>query len=266
MKIWYQTDTAYRYDEVWEPYGRTIEEQCKRVLRPDTEVYVTGVPLCTREQGQFRLATHFHRTQVLGIMLKAQKAGYDVFCSGSTIDIGIDEGREILSIPAIGIFQANLQMAALLGERFAIVTSAYHLLERYRRLINAYGFQSKYLGGNYVLPAESSEVSQALKDPNPLAIKYKELAKRAVADGASVIIPVPAYVSQLFFRTGGLTELNGATVLDPVAVVAKTAEMLVDLKKIGITFSRSPGVYATMSEEVLKRTLETYAKVPVIDY
>ena len=49
MKIWYQSASGYRYEPVWDEYGRTLEAQCRRVVHADTEVYVTGIPVMIRD-------------------------------------------------------------------------------------------------------------------------------------------------------------------------------------------------------------------------
>ena len=62
-------------------------------------------------------------------MLKAQNEGYDAVVIGNSLDVGLEEGREMLSIPIVGIAHANFHMAAMLGELFAIVTCEAKLLE-----------------------------------------------------------------------------------------------------------------------------------------
>jgi len=267
MKIWYQTASTYRYDPLFDEYGRTLEEQCKRALRPDTEVYVTGVPKLIIEIDRFKSPMYYHTAQILNNMLKAEREGYDAFVSGCSFDPGMDEGREMLSIPVVSIGHANLYMAAMLGELFAIITCLPWIAERYRQLVRGYGLQSKYLRGPYVFHILEKELAAALsKDPTPVAKKFRAVAEKAVADGASVIIPVPAFINQLFYKAGGLTNLDGATVLDPVAVAVKLAEMLADLKKIGIEVSRTLQVYGSPGKELLNKCLETYSPVFKIDY
>lgn len=259
MKIWYQSMTGYRYHPLWEEYGKTLEQQCRRAARPDTEVYVTGVPTLRTERDRFKSVMYYHSSQMLNHMLKAEAEGYDAFAIGCSFDVAMDEGREMLSIPVIGIAQANLHMAAMLGDLFAIVTCEPHIAQRYQQIVVKYGLQSKHLRGPYIFPISENELAKALKAPEPVAEKFKVVARKAVADGASVIIPVPASINQLFYKTGGLTKLDGATVLDPVAVVVKFAEMLVDLKKIGIEVSRTLQVYGSLGKELRNEILKTYA-------
>ena len=99
----------------------------------------------------------------------------------------------------------------------------------------------------------------------PLVYGKKGLAEKAVADGASVIIPNPAFLSSLIYKTG-LTRVGDTLVMDTVSVAVKAAEMLADLKKIGIEVSRKLGVYGSPEKEVLKKAFETYARVFKIDY
>ena len=72
--------------------------------------------------------------------------------------------------------------------------------------------------------------------------KFKAAASRAVADGASVIVPGPAFLATLANRAG-LTHVEDALVLDTVSVAMKTAEMLVGPRRAGVVPSRRIGVY-----------------------
>jgi len=267
MKIWYQTGTTYRYDPLFEAYGRNLEELCKRATRPDTEVYVTGVPKVMPEIDKYKSIMYYHQSQILKNMLRAEKEGYDAFVIGCSFDPVMDEGREMLSIPVVSIAHANVYMAAMLGELFAVVTCEPHIAEKYRQMIIRYGLHEKHLQGSYVSPISEWELAEALsKDPKPVAEKFKAVCEKAVADGASVLIPVPAFIYQLFYKSGGLTNVNGATFLDPVAVAIKLAETLADLSKIGIEVSRTLQVYGSPGKELLKDVFKTYAPVFKIDY
>ncbi|MFC2059067.1 aspartate/glutamate racemase family protein [Chloroflexota bacterium] len=266
MKIWYQTYTAYRYDPTWDEYGKTVEEQCKWAARPDTEVYVTGLPVYMSGLEDYKFWVYYHNSQCLSNMLRAEKEGFDAFILGCSSDSALVEGRGIVSIPVIGITQSNMYMAGMLGECFAIVTSPHLFVEMYRQLVRLYGLESKYLQGNYSLEISEMEIAQAIKEPEPLARKFKKVAKKAVADGASVIIPLPAFIHNLFYKSGGLNNLDGATILNPIAIAIKVAEAFVDLKQLGIEVSRKSQVYAYPGRKVVERVLETYTSVFKIDY
>lgn len=267
MKIWYQTMTTYRYNPLWDKYGKSMEEQCRRAARPDTEIYVTGVPASVHEVDQYKsLMLYNYAGQGLNNMLRAEREGYDAVVNVCSFDPGLDEAREMLNIPVVGITQTSLYMAAILGELFAIVTCEPYLYERYRQLIVRYGLQQKFLRGNYIFPITEVELAKAIEEPEPIAVKVKAIAEKAVADGASVVIPLPVLLSQVLYKTGCPTYLNGALVLDPIAVATKFAEFLVDLKKIGIGVSRTLQVYGSPGKELLKKAFETFSPVFKIEY
>ncbi len=260
MKIWYQSASRYRYHSSRDEYGKALEEQCRRAARPDTEVYVTGVPESVPGFEKYKSLFYYHVSQFINNYLKAEKEGYDAIAIGCSLDGGLAEAREMLSIPVVGIAQANFHMAAMLGELFAVVTTEPYIAEKYRQMIVGYGLSHKHLR-NYVFNVPEGEVIKALNDPEPIAKKFQSAAEQAVADGASVIIPVPAPIFQAFYRANGPMNIGGAIILDPVAVLVKTAEMLVDLKKVGMEVSRKPGIFASPGKELLQQTFTTYAKV-----
>ena len=164
MKIWYQTMTSYRYDPLWDDYGKIMEAQCKRAARPGTEVYVTGLPKMLHEVDQYKsLMLYNYASQGLNNMFRAEKEGFDAIVIGCSYDVGMDEGREMLSIPVVSITHAALHMASMLGELFAIISCTPYLYERYRQLIIRYGFQQKFLRGNYVSQITEAQLAKAIR-------------------------------------------------------------------------------------------------------
>lgn len=260
MKIWYQTSSTYRYEPLFEDYGKLLEKQCQKAARPGTEVYVTGVPVLVKGQDRYKILRYYQVSQIFNNMLKAEKQGYDAFIIGDTLDFGWEEGRGLLSIPVLGISHTSYYLAAMLGELFAIVTTDDYFCEQYRQQVEHYGLRDKYLRGNYYFPVAIDEMALAMKNPQPMADKFKAVAERAVADGASVIIPAPGLLAPLIYETG-LNRVAGAPILDPVSVAVKFAEMLADLKKIGIEASRKTGVYGSPGRELLNEAMGKYSKV-----
>ena len=261
MKIWYQTASTYRYDPSRELYGTSLEEQCRQVVRPDTEVYVAGVPASQMGIDRFKSIMYFHSSQIINHILRAEKEGYDAVVIGNSFDVGFEEAREMLSIPVVSIAHANFHMAAMLGELFTVLTCQYHIAERYRQLVRRYGLDDKFLKGVYVYEIPEIDLVRGCSEPEKVTAEFRIVAERAVADGASVIIPIPAPIYQLFQRTGGMNNISGATILDPVTVSLKTAEMMVDLKRNGIEVSRKPGVYGSPGKDLLQQALKTYTPV-----
>ena len=262
MKIWVQSLSSYRYNPIFDEYGRMIEEQCAAAARHGTEVYVTGVPLMMKGTDQFKSIMYFNNVQNLKNMLRAQKEGYDAYVIACSFDEGFSEGREMLDIPVVGLAHANLSMAAMLGEQWAIVTCQQCIAERYRQMIVNYGLEAKYLNGPYIAPFSEWDIAENLGgDTSEMSAQFKQVGRKAVADGASVIVPIPSLISQLFQKEGGLTKLDGATVLNPITVSIKMAEFLVDLKSLGIEVSRTLQVGGSPSVETMAECFETYGNL-----
>lgn len=242
MRIWYQSASGYRHEPVWDEYGRTLEAQCRNVVHPDTEVYVTGIPVMVRDIENWKSLQYYQNVQTLANMRRAQDEGYDAFVIGCTLDVGLAEGKSMLDIPVVGISEAAYRMAMTMGRLFAIVTSSTAFTEVYGEQVERYGCLARYLRGPYIVPASEEEIARALTRPASLLEKFTAAARRAVADGASVIVPGPAFYATLAHRAG-LTQVDGALVLDTVATAVKTAEMLAGLRRAGVQPSRRIGVY-----------------------
>jgi Asp/Glu/hydantoin racemase len=112
----------------------------------------------------------------------------------------------------------------------------------YGEQVVRYGVDRRYLPGPYIVEASEEEIATSLGQPGPLLDKFIATAQRAVRDGASVIVPGPAFLSTLAHRAG-ITSIEGAPVLDTIAVAAKTAEMQIDLWRAGLRPSRRIGVF-----------------------
>jgi allantoin racemase len=256
MKIWYQSSSSYGFEPVWDEYGKTLEEQCRAVVRPGTEVHVEGIPVMLRDVENWKALQYYQNVQSMKNMVRAQEEGYDAFVIGCTLDVALAEGKSMLDIPVVGISEAAYHMAMTMGRLFAVVTSSPALWEAYGEQVERYGVASRYMRGPYIVHASEEEIATALVSPDALMAKFAAEARRAVADGASVIIPSPAFIATLAHRSG-ITQLDGALVLDTVSVAVKRAEMLVDLRKAGVQPSRRIGVYcqpeAAMRDDALRQ-------------
>lgn len=54
--------------------------------------------------------------------IQAEKEGYDAFCPFGTLDVGVREARQAVSIPVVGQTEASLLHCGMLDRRFAWVT------------------------------------------------------------------------------------------------------------------------------------------------
>lgn len=260
MKIWYQSATTYRYDTRFDEYSKTLEEICQKVTRPDTAVHVEGIPVISKDVEKYNFLQFYEKAEFINNMIRAEKEGYDAFVIGCDLEPGLEEGKSMLSIPVVGISEASYHLAMMLGDLFTVVTSSSAFSKIFKRQVAKYGLADKYLPGPYFYKSSEGEMSNSLDNPGPVIDKYREVAKKAVADGASVIILNPAFIAALAYKIGWTRE-EDAVILNPITALVKTAEMMVDLKKGGIEPSRQIGVYANMGKKERNESIKQFEKV-----
>lgn len=199
-----------------------IRRALEDVKRPDTELTVVNPdvgPLSIESQYDRELV----KPQVVDLVRRANQEGYDVVVIACFSDPGLDAAREISEIPVVGIEEATLHVAAMLGHKFSPVTAfPIHIPTRdlHARMR---GFKHAYAS---TLVANMSVLEM---DANPGTTKQRilDVARRAVAeDGTEVIVLGCAGLSGY---AGDIERELGLLVLDPTAVALKIAEMLADL-------------------------------------
>lgn len=243
MKIWYQSASAYGYEPVWDDYGDTVKRQARAALPAGCELHLHGIRVMVRDIENWRGLQYFQNAQVLANMRRAEQEGYDAFVIGCTLDVGLYEGRSLLDMPIVGISEAAYHMATTLGRMCALVTSSSAFCEVYGEQLVRYGLEQRFLPGQYIVEASEEEIATALGKPGVLLDKFVATCERAVRDGATVIVPGPAFLSTLAWRAG-LTEIGGAPVLDTIAIAASSAAMHAALwKSAGLRPSRRSGAF-----------------------
>jgi len=92
-----------------------------KIKQADTELTV----ICP-EHGPISIESAYDETlaafYVMDLVKKANEDGYNAIVLACFSDPGLDAAKEISTIPVIGIEEATLHMAAMLGHRFSIMT------------------------------------------------------------------------------------------------------------------------------------------------
>ena len=91
------------------------------------------------------------------------------------------------------------------------------------------------------------------KDPERFIAMFMKCARECIANGAGSLVPGFGAIGS-FLGQRGIHEVDGVPIIDIVAVVIKTAEMLVDLRSLGMKPSRVAMFnYATKAELMAAR-------------
>ena len=208
-----------------------IREELGRIKRPDTELTV----VCP-EKGPETIESAYDEAYAipptLDLVEKANQEGYDAIILACFSDPGLEAAKEISNIPVIGIEEATLHMAAMLGAKFSVMTPRRERIPSKKAHVHMHGLDY------FLASVRSLDLSVAETDADPEKTKRRvlEVAKKAVdEDAAEVIILGCAGMAGYAQEIERKLKVKG---LDPTGVALKVAEAIADLRlmhsKIGL--------------------------------
>jgi len=215
---------------------KRIRRELEKIKRPDTELTVVNP-----EHGPVSIESAYDETlagpPTLELVRRANAEGWDAIVLACFSDPALDAAKEISDIPVIGIEEATMHLAAMLGHKFSITTAFRSRVATRDLHVRLHGVERAY-ASTLVLNMSVLEM-----DANPEKAKSRivDLARKAVEDdGAEVII---LGCAGLAGYAKDIERELGAVVLDPTSVAFKVAEAMADLglrhSKIG-RFARPP--------------------------
>jgi Asp/Glu/hydantoin racemase len=138
-------------------------------------------------------------------------------------DPGLFGARELFDIPIVGMAEAAMLTACMLGRRFAIVTFAQALGPWYRECMEMHGLRER-CASIRMLPGGFRSISEVQEEKEALLV---ELANAAVdEDDADVVILSGAPLAGLAAK---VKDRVPVPLVDPIAAALKQAEALVAL-------------------------------------
>ncbi|MGH8789047.1 MAG: aspartate/glutamate racemase family protein [Cupriavidus necator] len=207
----------------------TSEGITARLMAAATEAAAPGtelVPL-TASRGVPYIATRAE-AQIGGAialeMLAEHHGQFDAAIIAAFGDPGLMGARELFDLPVVGMAEAAMLSACMLGRRFAIVTFARALGPWYEECVDMHGLRSR-LAGIRMLDGSFASVSDVQEEKEAVLV---ELANRAVMeDEADVVILAGAPLAGLAAR---VRDRIPVPVVDQMAAAVKQAEALVALQ------------------------------------
>jgi len=204
-----------------ESVSELIGDEAKRVASPGTEITMATAPF-----GVAYIETRFEA--LIGAYAASQviaehAPGHDAVVVAAFGDPGVPGLREALDIPVVGITEAALMSACLLGKRFSIVAISKRITAWYRECVEYNGLLGRL--------ASIRSLGQPLADIGSVQTDYsrqlRELCVAAVEeDGADVIILAGAPLAGLARTMKGDLPVP---VVDGVSSAVRHAETLVRL-------------------------------------
>lgn len=195
-----------------------IKAVAEGVTQPGTEIVAV-----TAKRGVAYIATRAEA--VIGAMsvlelLAEHRDGCDAAVIAAFGDPGLGAARELTPIPVIGLAEAGLLIACMLGRRYAIVSFSNALGPWYRECVEYHGLE-KRLAGIRLLDVPFHDIASVQDEKEHLLIKLCQQA--AEQDGADVVILAGAPLAGLAHRIGSRVPIP---VVDCVCAAVRFAEAL----------------------------------------
>lgn len=242
-RIWYQ---SFVHPTEQAPYIDRLQAFLDRAAAPGIRFEVHGLDPPDRH---FHPLTEFRcAAQTIRNALEAERSGYDAFVIGHFQEPGLLQIRGAVDIPVVGLGEASLLAALSMGGRLGLITIDPCFIDWHERQVTAHGFDQRVAGVRALqmdLPgfmrAFTEEASYA-----KVRADFVEQVRPLIAAGAEVIIPAGGLPMLLFARECPFI-VDGALVLNGIAVAVKAAEMALALRELTGSVVSRRGTYAKAS-------------------
>ncbi|MBU6335246.1 MAG: aspartate/glutamate racemase family protein [Chloroflexi bacterium] len=204
------------------PMTENIGEVARSVAAIGTEV-VHATP----KAGPISIESFYDEYLAIPSILESiieDEANFDAFVIACWGDPGIEAAREITRKPVVGIAEASMYVANMLGAKFGVVTvldRAHNLIEH---TVNKVGLMPRCAS----IQCTSLSVIETEELRDHACLVLEGAGRKAIAEGAEVLALGCAGMSGLDIM---LEQRLGVPVVDSVAAAIKMAEALVALGK-----------------------------------
>ncbi len=259
MRIWVQVFSSRERNP---NFHIALEKHLQSVVEPGVQVEVHG----TRKGGlgeQFRFFQAIDTPDIIESILKCKDAKgeqrYDAFVSLNSTDPALYEAREILDIPVLGFLETTALVSCMMGRSFSLITPNPKFALSYSQKLKLYGLTERLTSIEAMNFPYLPDYRNAFIDPaahQRVMDEFDRVARRAVEAGAEVIIPCGSHAVLQARR--GLREIDGALIIDGLAILIKMAETAVKIQQIMGTFVSRKLLYQMPGEVVRERAKKEY--------
>jgi len=248
IKIWFQgaTDRVHMA-----PYINKVEAHLKAILEPGvTYTFNTTSPPATTTHAltEYRIGAAFVRGAV-----EAERQGFHAMAITHFQDAALAEVKSATQLPVLGLGETTLFHACTLGRKLGLVTINPTFIPWHEDQVIRYGLQQRVVGVRAVNATVKDFIDAfASKDAFEKLRPLWERECRVLLDaGADVIVPAGGLPMMLFSG-----EFEGVPVLNGITLIAKSAELAVKLRKLGMAKVSRRSNFASPPDKALKEFLE----------
>ncbi len=198
-----------------------VAAQARASASPDTEIVaVTGTFGANVIGSRAEHAIGEHST----VALVAQHApGCDAVVIAVSYDTGLRAARELLAVPVVGMTEAGLLTACMLGGRIGVITFGRRVLPLYHELVAAYGLGARIAGWRVLESAVAYQRGAHDVLDREIVAAARDLIER---DGAETVVLTGAVMAGVPAR---LQPDVPVPLIDCMACAVRQAELLVHL-------------------------------------
>ncbi len=248
MRIWFQSTLPIDKDPMFREYKSTLQKHLNTVARKGTEIVVHGTDVASPFLELYVYEELLHDRQIVDRAIQAEREGYDAFCVGCMNDPAFYALREATRIPVCSIAETSMFLACLLAPNFSLLASTKEQLRRQTELVKRYGLQSRFIECE-PMKISLEEIQKGFANPEVVTASAKGVAREAAQKRVCMFV-TSCGCTNMILAKHNIHEIEGIPVLEGGGALVKTAELLVDLSKMGIHRSRL-GHYTPIPEQDL---------------
>lgn len=240
MKIWHQSFTDL---ETFPRYAQTLRSHAQSVVPPEVTVEIHGLApqtypasVAPMNYNAYPYLRYHNGLQVCQAAMAAEAQSYDAMALGCFFDPALREARSLVNIPVVSLSETSVFTACSMGRRFAMISLSEFQAQHTEDLVRDYGLTSRLAGIFDMSPSIS--LFELERDAGSIRERFEAACRKAIAQGAEVIIPGDGVLNAFLVRSG-IVQMEQCVVMDPLGVLFHHAIYLASLKKYtGLTVSR----------------------------
>lgn len=259
MKLFYQSMGVARRSEDG-AYAQALRRLTQRAAAPGTEVAVHGLGPGKAIADQYRFLELLDTEEILSNGLRAEAEGYDAFLIGNVFEPGLHALREALNIPVLGLCEASVHLACMMGASFSIVNVNPKFVRRITENITSTGLSGRMVSIDTMHVERGQVLDQAFEDESVrkgVVEQFTEAARRGAAKGAEVVIPAGGIVMSILDHAG-VHAVDAVPIVNGVIALVKVAELAVQFRQITGHFTSKQMMYAPPSGRLLHDIRNAY--------
>jgi allantoin racemase len=259
MRLFYQSLGASRRSTDG-PYARALAAILRAAAAPGTTIDVHGLSPGKAIADQYRYLEFRDTGEIVENGLKAERQGYDAFLIGNIFDPGLHALREVLNIPVLGLCEASVHLACLMGANFSVVNVNAKFSRRVAENIAATGLAGRLTSMEEIEVERAGQFDRAFDDDaarEAVIERFRVAARRGIAKGAECVIPAGGIVMTIL-AASGVHEIDNAPVVNGLIALVKIGELAVNMRTLTGHFTSKRLSYAPPSGKLLDDIRRAY--------